>query len=151
MRQVVLGVACWWLSNIAYAAGAEQVLGHWLTPNDNAVIEIYAEKDRFHGRIVALKDPLYAPGHENGLGGKPKVDRMNPDSGLRTRPIIGLKLVENFVFVGDGRYEHGSIYDPREGDMYQCEMALQADGTLEVHGFIGISLFGKTQVWRRKP
>lgn len=148
MRHFAVAIACTLISVSALAADAGKVLGLWLTPDDNAVIEVYREGERFSGRIVSLREPNYPANAEAGLAGKPKVDRNNPDESLRARPIVGLNLVQGFEYVGDGRYETGRIYDPRDGTTYQCEMALQEDGTLEVHGYVGIALFGKTQVWR---
>ena len=43
----------------------------------------------------------------------------------------------------------GTIYDPRDGKTYKCRMTLKKDGTLEVRGYLGLALFGKTVVWTR--
>ena len=149
MRQWLLGIACTLVSLSAWASDAGQVLGYWLTPEDNAVIEIYRDGERFSGRIVSLKEPNYPDGHSQA--GQPKRDLNNPDESKQDRLIVGLNMIEGFEHIGDGRYESGTIYDPRNGVTYQCEMALQSDGTLEVRGYVGLSLFGKTQVWRPRP
>ena len=149
MRQWLLGIACTLVSLSAWASDASQVLGYWLTPEDNAVIEIYRDGERFSGRIVSLKEPNYPDGHSQA--GQPKRDSNNPDESKQDRRIVGLNMIERFEYIGDGRYEGGTIYDPRNGVTYQCEMSLQSDGTLEVRGYVGLSLFGKTQVWRPKP
>ena len=149
MRQWLLGIACTLISLSAWASDASQVLGYWLTPEDNAVIEIYRDGERFSGRIVSLKEPNYPDGHSQA--GQPKRDSNNPDESKQDRRIVGLNMIEGFEHIGDGRYEGGTIYDPRNGVTYQCEMSLQSDGTLEVRGYVGLSLFGKTQVWRPKP
>ncbi len=148
MRQWLLGIACTLVSLSAWASDASQVLGYWLTPEDNAVIEIYRDGERFSGRIVSLKEPNYPDGHSQV--GQPKRDLNNPDESKQDRLIVGLNMIEGFEYIGDGRYESGTIYDPRNGVTYQCEMSLQRDGTLEVRGYVGLSLFGKTQVWRPK-
>ena len=149
MRQWLLGISCALVSLSAWASDASQVLGYWLTPEDNAVIEIYRDGERFSGRIVSLKEPNYRDGHSQA--GQPKRDSNNPDESKQDRRIVGLNMIEGFEHIGDGRYEGGTIYDPRNGVTYQCEMSLQSDGTLEVRGYVGLSLFGKTQVWRPKP
>lgn len=47
-------------------------------------------------------------------------------------------------------YENGEILDPENGKTYQCKMTLSPDGNLlEVRGFIGISLIGRSQTWKR--
>ena len=149
MRQWLLGIACTLISLSAWASDASQVLGYWLTPEDNAVIEIYRDGERFSGRIVSLKEPNFPDGHSQA--GQPKRDSNNPDESKQDRRIVGLNMIEGFEYNGDGRYEGGTIYDPRNGVTYQCEMSLQSDGTLEVRGYVGLSLFGKTQVWRPRP
>jgi uncharacterized protein (DUF2147 family) len=51
---------------------------------------------------------------------------------------------------GDG-YSAGQILDPDEGEVYKCRIALLEDGRkLDVHGYIGIPLFGRSQTWIRK-
>ena len=62
-------------------------------------------------------------------------------------PIIGLNLVNGFVYQGKNKWGDGTIYDPDNGKTYSCKMTLMEDNTLKVRGFIGISLIGRTQVW----
>ena len=50
---------------------------------------------------------------------------------------------------GDGHWSGGTIYKPDNGKTYKCKIALNADGTLSVRGFIGFSLLGVTQTWTR--
>jgi uncharacterized protein (DUF2147 family) len=83
------------------------------------------------------------------MGGKPKMDRNNPSPDLRTRPLVGLQLMEGFRHKGDHAWEDGKIYDPESGKLYRCKMTLSSPQRLEVRGFIGISLIGRTSTWTR--
>ena len=45
---------------------------------------------------------------------------------------------------------NGYIIDPKNGEIYHCKMTIDPDGnTLQVRGYIGIPLFGRTQTWTR--
>jgi len=98
---------------------------------------------------VWLKEPFYPTGDAQGMAGKPKVDRNNPDVALRSRPLIGLPLVSGFHFAGADEWTGGTIYDPENGKTYSCKITLMSNGSLKVRGYIGISLFGRTTAWTR--
>lgn len=67
----------------------------------------------------------------------------------RGRPVMGLTIVSGMRRDGDA-YTGGSILDPKNGKVYSCRMRLAEDGKqLEVRGFLGISLLGRSQTWNR--
>jgi uncharacterized protein (DUF2147 family) len=86
----------------------------------------------------------------NNPDGTPRTDSNNPDETLRNRPLKGLENLRDFVAKGDNKWADGRIYDPKNGSDYACEMKLVDENTLEVRGFIGVSLFGRTDVWKRQ-
>jgi len=130
-------------------SAADPIVGTWTTDGGKSQIAITAAPDgTFRGHIVGLKEPLYTNPKE-GTPGTPKVDRHNPDPSLKTRPLIGLQILDGFQAAGPDRWEKGRIYDPENGKTYQCRMKLSAPNRLEVRGFIGISLIGRTTVWTR--
>jgi uncharacterized protein (DUF2147 family) len=64
--------------------------------------------------------------------------------------IIGMTIVKGLK-EKEGVYEGGEILDPENGKTYKCKMQLDSTGNkLEVRGFIGISLFGRSQIWTRE-
>ncbi len=129
-------------NNIEAQSKADDIVGIWLTKgNDPAKIQIYKAGDKFYGKIIWLKTPL-----DNG---KAKVDKNNPDKTKRTNAIIGLGLLSNFTFNNDDAWKDGNIYDPQNGKTYSCNISLKDKSTLKVRGYIGISLFGRTEVWTR--
>lgn len=125
-----------------FAGEADAVIGIWYNEEKDAKIEIYKKNDKYHGKIVWLKEP-----NENG---KPKVDNDNPDPKKRDRAILNLVIMTHFVYDGDNVWNDGNIYDPKSGKTYSCKMTLSDDKkTLDVRGFIGFSLIGRTSVWTK--
>jgi uncharacterized protein (DUF2147 family) len=131
----------------APAAAGDRVLGLWLTEKADAHVRMERVGDRYQGAIVWLKEPLYPADDDQGMAGRAKIDRENPDAGQRGRPIIGLRIVEGFRFV-DGEWREGRIYDPENGKTYKCRMWFDGE-TLRLRGFIGISLLGRSTSWTR--
>jgi uncharacterized protein (DUF2147 family) len=123
---------------------ADAILGKWLNGKGTAQIEIVKAGGKYSGTIVWLKEPVYPATDKKGMAGKEKVDRENPDPARRSRPVIGLTILRDFVFTTEGRWERGMIYDPENGKDYRCKITLRSPDVLDVRGFIGISLIGRT-------
>jgi uncharacterized protein (DUF2147 family) len=67
----------------------------------------------------------------------------------KNQPIIGMTIAEGLTKNGD-KYDGGRILDPENGKIYKCKMTLNESGhELEVRGYIGISLLGRSQIWKR--
>lgn len=132
------------------AADGEAIVGVWATEPDGnqAHVEIAKVDGKYQGEVVWLEEPVYLESEGTQWAGKAKVDRENPDPALRSRPAIGLRLMEGFRYSGDGLWSKGTIYDPENGKTYKCKMTL-VDGVLKVRGFIGLSLLGRTTQWTR--
>ena len=144
---VLLGLLLFSVVSIASVEG-DRLLAFWFTEDDNATVEIYREDDAYFGRIVALKNPLYADDTTTGMACQPKVDLNNPDLDKQSRPIVGLNLLRGFIYIGDNKWRKGKIYDPENGKDYDCNIKLKDDGSLSLRCYIGFSLFGRTTIWR---
>jgi uncharacterized protein (DUF2147 family) len=132
----------------SFATDVNEILGNWRTEMDEAKVEVYNCGEKICGNIVWLKNPFYTDSRD-GVVGTPKIDRNNPDPALRNRPIIGLQIMDGFTKNGDNTWENGTCYDPKSGKTYRGKIQLSAPGRLELRGFIGIPLFGRTSVWTR--
>jgi uncharacterized protein (DUF2147 family) len=130
-------------SLLAVDEHADKVIGVWKTGSGKGMVKVYKENDKYHGKLVWLKEP-------NDESGKPKVDKNNSDESQRSRTLLGLVNLRDFKYKGDKVWEEGRIYDPENGSDYSCEIKMTDDNTLEVRGFIGVSLFGRTDVWKRQ-
>ncbi len=132
-----------------FAASPDDVLGVWYNQEKDARIEIYKCGEKYCGKIVWLKEPDYPPDSKEGVPGTPKLDHNNPNPELRKAPVIGLRIVHDFTFAGDNRWKGGKVYDPKNGKTYSGKMTLVSPLQLNLRGFIGISLIGRTAVWTR--
>jgi uncharacterized protein (DUF2147 family) len=124
----------------AVAGESSSAIGWW--QNADATFEIYDEQGALSGKIVSLRE-------ERDAEGMTKTDIHNPDASKRARPIVGLVMMSGFVKKSDSHWENGTIYDPRNGSTYSSTLDLDGPNRIKVHGFIGISLFGRTEIWTR--
>jgi len=121
----------------------DSILGLWFTEGNKSKVDVYKKNGKFYGKIIWLKNP-------NDEEGNPKKDKKNPDKKKQDRGINGLLILRDFVYDGDKEWDDGEIYNPEDGETYSCVINMSDDGkTLDVRGYVGISLFGKTTVWKR--
>lgn len=138
MRFAVLVFVLLPLSAASTMAGIE---GRWLSGDGDGWIEVTIEGDRLVGRIAG--SPNDRP------GGAPRYDELNPDPALRGRPLKGLTIMSGFRYDKDGRWVDGRIYDPNSGNTYKGTIQQVDANTLKLRGYVGISLFGRTETWTR--
>ena len=72
-------------------ANPDAIVGIWLTQIQGVKVEIYALETKYFGRVIWLAEP-------NDEAGNPKLDEKNPDNGLKTRTIMQMVFLNNFVF-----------------------------------------------------
>jgi uncharacterized protein (DUF2147 family) len=130
------------------AVSADDILGFWVTEDARSVVEVFKDNTEYKARIVALKVPDYKSDSTLGKPDTPRLDDQNPDKTLRTRPVLGLTIMNGFEFRNE-LWKNGKIYDPKNGKTYSCKMTLQGNGTLDVRGYIGVSALGRTTEWLR--
>ena len=77
----------------------------------------------------------------------PVCSRCSDDR--KDQPVLGLRLVQDAK--QDGlNYEGGTILDPRNGSQYSVKLTVSPDNqTLTVRGYLGLTLFGQSQTWKR--
>ena len=122
-------------------------IGLWETPEGKggrAHVKIEPCEGKLCGRIVWLELP-------NDKEGRPRTDRRNTDAALKDRPILGLPLLSGFVPDPEraDRWIEGRIYNPEDGEVYRCTMTLGPNGTLDVRGYVGLPMLGRSQTWKR--
>ncbi|MBC7801108.1 MAG: DUF2147 domain-containing protein [Gemmatimonadaceae bacterium] len=127
MRVVLVAAVLAWAGA---AAGQGMPTGRWLTQDRDAVIAIEPCGTALCGQIVGIT--LDHPDDPT------PVDNMG-------RPQCGLTIITGAV--PDGEAWAMQILDPRNGAAYRARMHVDTQGRLQVRGFIGIPLLGRTQAW----
>lgn len=69
---------------------------------------------------------------------------------LHDKPVVGMTVLWGLTRDGaKAVWTGGQVLDPAKGQIYRAKLTLKDPDTLEVRGFLGISLLGRTQIWRR--
>lgn len=138
LLSLVLLVPC------AGIADESDIEGVWLSGDGDGWIEMRLEGATLSGFIAGSPNTIE--------GAPPRLDVENPDPELRTRKLDGLRLLRDFRYDGDRRWTDGSIYDPNSGKTYKGTISIIDRDTLKLRGYVGISLFGRSDIWTRvKP
>lgn len=140
MKKLVLTTASLLFMVFAFASSP---IGVWKTIDDatgeeKSHLEIYQAKD---GTLQAKVLKILTPGKENANCEDCKGDKKG-------KPITGMVVMEGMSQKG-GKWRGGTILDPENGKVYKCQMELKGDNELDVRGFIGMALIGRTQTWHR--
>ncbi len=131
-----------------WAADSDGIVGVWVTHGGDVRVEITkTASGTYEGAIIWMEKPEYTS--EDAEAGKPRRDRNNPDKAKQNRPLMGLKVLEGFTHDKDNVWKGGLVYDPDNGKTYKCTITLVDQNNLDVRGFIGISLIGRTEHWPR--
>lgn len=118
-------------------------LGIWLVGEKDAKIEIYQSSENLEGKIVWLKAPL-------NVDNTPKQDVQNPDEKLRIRALLGMILLKDFKKEDTAaKWSGGTVYDGKSGKTYKGWIKQKDANSLELRGYVGISLFGRSDNWTR--
>ena len=120
---------------------ADPVVGSWISIDDatgtkKSEINLYIENGKLYGKI----EKLLLPEDQGKICVECKGSEKN-------QPIEGLVIVQGLEKEG-ASWTDGTILDPANGKRYSCTISLNANGTLNVRGYLGISILGRTQVWK---
>ena len=149
MWRMFSGLAIWVVASVALAADAMAPAGLWKTIDDKtgqprSFVRIVQMPAGYEGKVVKIL-PL------------PDDDPNNPDhlckactDERKDKPIVGMVILRRLKPDGDV-FAGGEILDPNNGKTYRCKLTVRDGGKrLDVRGFIGISMFGRTQSWMRE-
>ncbi|HLN52706.1 MAG TPA: DUF2147 domain-containing protein [Lentimicrobium sp.] len=137
-------------STIFAQSKADQILGTYeaISEETNNVSHIKISKasnGKYYGEIVWLKNAKEPDGKE-------KLDKKNPDEKLRTRKVLGLKMLNDFVYdASENEWNDGTIYNPATGKTYNSYIKFDGPDKLHIRGYIGAAWMGlgKTVYWTK--
>lgn len=130
------------LFSFGFTLQAQSLTGKWKTIDDEtgeakSIVEIYEYQGQFYGKIVSL------------LSKDDQGKRCEKCTGKdHNQPIEGLVILKDLKKDGD-IFKGGQILDPKSGKTYKCEISFSNSNELKVRGYIGISLIGRSQIWKR--
>ena len=121
---------------------SQSVIGKWKTIDDEtgqakSILEIYEVKGKIYGKVIEILDVA----HKKSVCFKCSGSDKN-------KPILGMVVIKGLTKDGN-EYNNGNIIDPKNGKSYKCYITLENIDKLKVRGYIGFSLFGRTQYWYR--
>ena len=113
---------------------ADAIVGTWLMPDNEGVIEIIKDGEYYHGKIVWMQ--------EKEEDGTPLKDKENPVDSLKTRTVEGLQIMSNFKFEGDDIWSGGTFYAAKKGMKVEPDFILEDEDHLNLE--ISFFIFSKT-------
>ena len=130
---------------LSLTMNGQTIIGQWKTFDDKTnekkgIVEIYKTDNLYFAKIIET-----FIGEENSICEACKGTKKN-------QPILGLVVIEN-IKKDENEFNGGSILDPENGEIYKCSLELinnNNNNKLKVRGYLGFSIFGRTQYWIRK-
>ncbi len=127
---------------ISFSCYSQTIFGTWnsfdeVTNEVESVIEIYKKADKAFAKIVKITNP------ENRA-----ARCINCKGDRKNEPILGMNILSGLK-KNDEEWSGGKILDPKSGKEYKCYIKLIDKNTLKLRGYIGLSVFGRTAIWKR--
>ena len=134
------------LGALITAQASESPVGLWRTIDDKTGKEKSLVRIvEANGELRTTIEKLFREPHEEP---NPNCDKCPGER--KNKPVLGMMIMNGLKKSGS-EYEGGEILDPANGKIYRVKMWTAENGKkLNVRGFIGVSLLGRTQVWIRE-
>lgn len=130
----------------AFANQDSTPVGYWKTIDDvsgkpKSIVQIWKTDDeKLMGKVIKLFP---------AKGATPNKICSACAGDKRDQPIVGMVIMSGLKS-NENQWIKGQILDPENGKTYSCSARLVANGkSLNVHGYLGLPLFGRSQTWER--
>lgn len=141
LSAAMIGAVIVLASASAHAQTAEAVFGMWLNAGNGGHIEMAKCADKLCAKIVSI------PNNDPPDG--PKIDKNNPDESLRSRPIVGMVILDQ-AYKNDEKSWKGTIYNPEDGKTYDVTVTSKSVNEVELKGCL-LTFLCRSQTWTRLP
>ena len=119
-----------------------KIVGEWLNSEKDMKVQIFLSGDRYQAKVVWFAcDP--------GFKMSDFHDKKNPNIALRSRPWLGMQVLENLRFKGNDVWSDGQIYDPNTGYTFRAVCRLEGSDALSVRGYMMYEWIGKNLKFTR--
>lgn len=121
---------------------SQTIFGNWNSYDEEtnkieSVIEVYEKDSKAFAKIISISDSNRSAATCVECSGKRK-----------NAAILGMNILTGLKKDGN-EWSGGKILDPKNGKEYKCYLQLLDNNTLKLRGYIGISMFGRTAIWKR--
>ena len=144
MIQLIIAFVFLPLQPFSIAGGPDEITGLWITPGDEAIVQI----EKINGSYSAKILRIHPAGYINGSAPK---DENNENSSLRSRSLEGITILAGITY--DKKKENWrvkQVYDPDRGKMFEGFIVMQDHDRLKLRGHVpGKKWLGQTEIWKR--
>jgi uncharacterized protein (DUF2147 family) len=125
--------------SISLISAAQSPIGIWKNLDDEdgkekSHIEIYEQNGKLRGKVIKLLPAA-------------TITKCDACTGVnKGKSLVGMDILWDLTKTGN-TWDNGEILDPKKGKVYSCKIELQGKDKLKVRGYVGVSMFGRTQTW----
>lgn len=118
-------IAVMFLFSCLFSANAQGITGIWLTEKDESKVEITERNGAFFGKVIWVKEQTE-----------------------KAQKGVGITVLRDFVLQNDNSYK-GTIFAPHLNKTVKGTINQDNENEITVRGYLGISIFGSSQKWKR--
>ncbi len=130
------------ISNTYAQNESDKILGKWISSAKDMTVEVYKINGYYQAKVIWFVC-------DKGFVMSDFKDKKNPNAALRSRPWLGMNVLENLQFKQQNEWGNGKIYDPNSGHTFSSVCHLEGDKILKVRGYWLYEWMGKNLTFSR--